>query len=69
MIRIVRDLLSAFFLLGGTLLIGSAVAAYRADAPSWWVYLPFGVACLVAAWMVTKSLSSSKDRTASSKGD
>lgn len=52
MIRLVRDLLSAFFLLGGTLLLGSAVAAFRTGGASWPISVGFGIACLVAAWLV-----------------
>jgi hypothetical protein len=54
MIRIVRDLLSAFFLLSGTLLLGSAVAAYRAGAGFWPIYVALGIACLVPAWLIAK---------------
>jgi hypothetical protein len=54
MIRIVRDLLSAFFLLSGTLLLGSAVAAFRAGAGSWPIYVVLGLACFVPAWLIAR---------------
>jgi hypothetical protein len=54
MIRIVRDLLSAFFLLAGALLLGSAVAAFRASAGSWPIYVVLGIACLVPAWLIAR---------------
>lgn len=54
MIRIVRELLSGFFLLAGALLLGSAVASFRAGAGSWPIYGVLGIACLVPAWLIAR---------------